>query len=100
MKGFYQMNSDLLADFLKNESGFVGSALDLFASLKRRPEFRTTLPACGGDFYLELRRQVPALRDRGVDVAFLSVRWKRVRIEAKRLSPTSTRACPLEERCP
>jgi hypothetical protein len=99
MKGFYQMNSDLLAAFLKDQASFVGSALELYARLKRRPEFRT-LPACGEDFYLELRRQEPALRDRDVDVAFFSVRWKRVRIEAKRLSPTSTRACPLEERCP
>jgi hypothetical protein len=82
MNGFYQMNSDLLAAFLKDHNGFVGSALELYSNLRRRPEFRT-LPACGEDFYLELRRQEPALKGRGVDVACSCGRWKRVRIRVR-----------------
>jgi len=67
------MNSDLLAAFLNDNNGFDGGAFELFTKLKYRNEFRTLpdLPACGEDFLVELRRQVPALKARGVDVVML-----------------------------
>jgi hypothetical protein len=82
MNGFYQMNSDLLAAFLKDHNGFDRSAYELYTKLKCRSEFRT-LPACGEDFVLELRRQEPALKGRGVDVTCSCGRWKRVRIRVR-----------------
>ena len=61
------MNSELLAGFIKDQNGFDGSSVELYTRLKRRPEF-LTIPACGEDFLLELRRQVPQLKAAGVDV--------------------------------
>jgi hypothetical protein len=64
------MNSDLLGAFLKDQNGFDGGSVELFTRLKRRPEF-LTIPACGEDFLLELRKQIPELQRRGVDVVCL-----------------------------
>ena len=64
------MNGELLAAFLKDQNGFEGGAFELYTRLKRRPEF-LTIPACGEGFLLELRRQVPEMKGRGVDVVCL-----------------------------
>jgi hypothetical protein len=100
MKGFYQMNSELLAAFLKDHNGFEGSAFELYTKLKYRPEFRT-LPACGEDFVLELRRQVPEMKGRDVDVAcsldgdvHIKIRLSAIPI-LTRLRRLRTKAMPL-----
>jgi len=67
------MNTELLAAFLNDNNGFDGGAFELFTKLKYRDEFRSLpdLPACGEDFALELRRQLPELEARGVRVVML-----------------------------
>jgi hypothetical protein len=69
------MNGELLATFLKDENGFDGGAAELYTRMRARfrNEYRTMtdLPACGEDFLLELRRELPKLKARGVDVVML-----------------------------
>jgi hypothetical protein len=66
------MNGELLAEFLKTESGFDGGAYELFTRMRSRlrNEYRTMtdLPACGEDFLLELRTHVTDLKARGIEV--------------------------------
>jgi hypothetical protein len=64
------MNSDSLAAFLSDRSGFDGGASELYTALTRHNNFRLLpdLPASGEDFLIELRRQVPELKARGVEV--------------------------------
>jgi len=67
------MNVELLAAFLNDNNGFDGGVYELWTALKNRNEFRLLpdLPSCGEDFLIDLRKQVPALKTRGVEIVLL-----------------------------